>query len=75
MSEMIQMVSVQFGTMGLHQRRANFLAEEPDYELQVFRRGVQGWQPYRHLWADCPDKNVGASTSDNPMGLHGLLRR
>jgi hypothetical protein len=29
------------------------------------------WQPYRHLWADYLE-NVGASTSHNPMGLHGL---
>jgi hypothetical protein len=28
--------------------------------------------PYRHLWADCLE-NVGASTSHNSMGLHGLL--
>jgi hypothetical protein len=28
--------------------------------------------PYRHLWADCLD-NVGPSTSQNSMGLHGLL--
>jgi hypothetical protein len=25
------------------------------------------------MWADCPE-NVGASTSHNPMGLHGLLQ-
>jgi hypothetical protein len=31
-----------------------------------------GWQPHRHLWADCIE-NVGASTSHNPMDLHGLL--
>jgi hypothetical protein len=35
--------------------------------------GAWGWQPHRHLWADCLE-NVGASTSHNPMGLHGLLR-
>jgi hypothetical protein len=29
--------------------------------------------PYRHLWADSLE-NVGASTSHNPMGLHGLLQ-
>jgi hypothetical protein len=33
--------------------------------------GVKGGR--RHLWADCLE-NVGASTSQNPMGLHGLLR-
>jgi hypothetical protein len=32
-----------------------------------------GWQPYRHLRADCAD-NVGSSTSRNPIGLHCLLR-
>jgi hypothetical protein len=31
-----------------------------------------GWQPDCHLWADCLE-NVEASTSHNPMGLHGLL--
>jgi hypothetical protein len=30
-------------------------------------------QPYRHRSADCLE-NVGASTSHNPMGLHGLLQ-
>jgi hypothetical protein len=35
--------------------------------------GAYGWQPYRHLWADCLD-NVGSLTSYNPIGLHGLLR-
>jgi hypothetical protein len=33
---------------------------------------AQGWQPHRNLWADCLEK-VGALTSHNPMGLHGLL--
>jgi hypothetical protein len=28
----------------------------------------------RHLWAACLE-NTGASTSYNPMGLHGLLQR
>jgi hypothetical protein len=28
-------------------------------------------QPHRHLWADYPE-NVWASTSHNPMGLHGM---
>jgi hypothetical protein len=28
---------------------------------------------YRHLCVNCLE-NVGASTSDNPMGLHGLLQ-
>jgi hypothetical protein len=27
----------------------------------------------RHLWTDCLE-NVGALTSHNPMGLHGLLQ-
>jgi hypothetical protein len=35
--------------------------------------GAWGWQPHRHLWADCLE-NVGAWTSHNPMDLHGLLR-
>jgi hypothetical protein len=30
-------------------------------------RGAWGWQPHRHLWADCLE-NVGASTFHNPMG-------
>jgi hypothetical protein len=33
---------------------------------------AQRWQPYCHLWADCP-YNVGSLTSHNPIGLHGLL--
>jgi hypothetical protein len=32
-----------------------------------------GWQLYRHLWAKCLE-NVEASTSQNTMGLHGLLQ-
>jgi hypothetical protein len=28
---------------------------------------------HRHLWADCLE-NVGASTSHNPIGFHGLLQ-
>jgi hypothetical protein len=35
--------------------------------------GEWGWQPHRHLWADCLE-NVGSSMSHNPMGLHGLLQ-
>jgi hypothetical protein len=31
--------------------------------------------PYRHLWVDCLEENMGASTSHNPMGIHGVLRR
>jgi hypothetical protein len=34
---------------------------------------IVGWQPYRHLWTDCP-VSVGASRSHDPIGLHGLLR-
>jgi hypothetical protein len=30
-------------------------------------------KPDRYLWADCLE-NVEASTSHNPMGLHGLLQ-
>jgi hypothetical protein len=30
-------------------------------------------KPHRHLWADCLE-NVGASTSHNRIGLHGLLQ-
>jgi hypothetical protein len=33
----------------------------------------QGWQPHCHLWAYCLE-NKGASTSHNPIVLHGLLR-
>jgi hypothetical protein len=33
-----------------------------------------GGQSHRHLWADRRD-NVGSSTSHNPIGFHGLLRR
>jgi hypothetical protein len=40
--------------------------------------GVKGGQHVRlttwTLWADCLE-NVGAVTSHNPMGLHGLLQR
>jgi hypothetical protein len=32
-----------------------------------------GWQPYRHLWANCLE-NVEASTSHSSKGLHGLLQ-
>jgi hypothetical protein len=28
--------------------------------------GMWGWQPYRHLWADCLD-TVGSSTTQNPQ--------
>jgi hypothetical protein len=31
-------------------------------------------KPHRHLCADCIEKNVGALTSHNPMGLHGLIQ-
>jgi hypothetical protein len=34
---------------------------------------VEGWQPYRHLWADCLD-SVRILTSHSPIGLHSLLR-
>jgi hypothetical protein len=37
--------------------------------LQVREAG----NPHRHLWADSLE-NVGASTSHNPVGLHGLLQ-
>jgi hypothetical protein len=33
-----------------------------------------GWQPCRHLWADCLD-NVGSLTSYNSIGPRGLWRR
>jgi hypothetical protein len=33
--------------------------------------GISG--DHHHLWADWRE-NVGASTSHNPMGLHGLLQ-
>jgi hypothetical protein len=36
--------------------------------------GGQGWQTYRHLWADCLDNVVESLTSHNPIGLHGLLQ-
>jgi hypothetical protein len=32
-----------------------------------------GWQTHRHQRADCLE-NMGATTSHNPMGLHGLLQ-
>jgi hypothetical protein len=35
--------------------------------------GTYGWQPYRHLCADCLE-NMEASTSHKPIGLHGLLQ-
>jgi hypothetical protein len=37
------------------------------------RSARKAWQPHRHLWADCLE-NVRASTSHNPVGLHGLLQ-
>jgi hypothetical protein len=36
--------------------------------------GTCGWHPQDHLWAVWLE-NVGASTSHNPMDLHGLLQR
>jgi hypothetical protein len=36
-------------------------------------KGGRRWQLHRHLRVDYL-KNVGASTSHNPMGLHGLLQ-
>jgi hypothetical protein len=33
---------------------------------------ARGWQPHRHLWADCLD-NMGSPTSHSTTGLHGLL--
>jgi hypothetical protein len=35
--------------------------------------GEWGWQPLRHLWADCLE-NVGASTSHKLIDLHSLLQ-
>jgi hypothetical protein len=32
-----------------------------------------GWQPHRHLWANCLE-NVGAFMSQNPVGLYNLLQ-
>jgi hypothetical protein len=37
------------------------------------RPAPKGLQPHCNLWADCLE-NVGASTSHNHMGLHGLLQ-
>jgi hypothetical protein len=56
---------------------------EPRY-LSRYSEGATGWtagisflfslqRPHRHLWADCLE-NVGASTSHNLLGLHGLLQ-
>jgi hypothetical protein len=48
---------------------------QPLTEMSTTNLPVGGdWQPYRHLWDDCLE-NVGASTSHNPIGLHGLLER
>jgi hypothetical protein len=38
--------------------------------LGGLRAADAGWQPHRHLWADCLEK-VETSTSHTPMGLHG----
>jgi hypothetical protein len=46
----------------------------PGIFLGLRAAGAQGWKPHRRLWADCVE-NVGASTSHNPMDLHGLLQR
>jgi hypothetical protein len=45
--------------------------QESFWELRA--PGAWGWQIYHHLWADCLE-NVGASTSHNRMGVHGLLQ-
>jgi hypothetical protein len=37
------------------------------------RPACKAWQPHRHLWASCVE-NVGISTSQRPMDLHGLLQ-
>jgi hypothetical protein len=46
--------------------------QESSWELRA--AGVWVWKPYCHLWADCLE-DVGASTSHDSMGLHGLLQR
>jgi hypothetical protein len=42
-------------------------------EYQKQKSNILGWQPYRHLWADCID-NEGSLTSHNPIGLQVLLQ-
>jgi hypothetical protein len=50
------------------------MLQVPEMFLGVKVRPVRkASQPHRQLWADCLE-NVGASTSHNPMGLHGLLQ-
>jgi hypothetical protein len=51
--------------------RIQLLLETVFYTRSV-QSGCEGRQPYRHLRADCLE-DVGASTSHNPMDLHGPL--
>jgi hypothetical protein len=41
--------------------------------LKIFLEVKSGWQPNRHLWADCLN-NEGSSTSHEPVGLHYILQ-
>jgi hypothetical protein len=43
------------------------------YFWRVERGRSVSLRPHRPLWADCLD-NVGSSTANNPIGLHGLLQ-
>jgi hypothetical protein len=53
--------------------QVRFKFHPPTHVLKFNIAGALSWQPHRHLWADCLE-NVGASTSHNPMSLHGLYR-
>jgi hypothetical protein len=50
-----------------------YLAQKSKVGCTLTLKSTNCWQFDRHLWADC-QKNVGASTSHNLMGLHGLVQ-
>jgi hypothetical protein len=71
-----QMRSLEFFSLPNTSSRAMALGStQPVTEMST--RNLPGGgskvRPARHLWADCLE-NVGASTSHNPVGLHGLLQ-
>jgi hypothetical protein len=53
--------------------RNEYQKQENNVSGEQSAASSQGWQPYRHLCADCLD-NVGSLTAYNPIGLHGLLQ-
>jgi hypothetical protein len=57
-----------------HLLTQNYERQNKKKSGEFIAAGVWGREPHRHLWAGCLE-NVGYSTSHNPTGLHGLLRR